>query len=210
MKTFYQVLGVAEKASQAEIKKAFVSAIRDLHPDKVAQAGGKGDEHLQKSQEVNEAFTTLKDPDKRAEYDRYELPKVKAQQQAEGNENQSFDIPSSPSMEKNESQDKEESKTPAPKPDDKKNNKDDKDDEEEEDEKKKKGGEQKKTPNIFRDFEGGVKKADAFVSKIFASPEMEKRGSADKDKDKDKLSKDKASEKEHKEDLPYKRFGLGN
>lgn len=208
MKTFYQVLGVAEKASQAEIKKAFVSAIRDLHPDKVQQSGGNANEHLKKAQEVNEAFTTLKDPDKRAEYDRYELPKVK-QKQAEaaeaGNENQSFDIPSAPSMEKNESQEKqEESKAPEPKPSDKKDDKEDKDDDEEEEEKKKKGGDKQKTPNIFRDFEGGVKKADAFVSKIFASPEMEKNGFADKDKDKGNEAK-----KENDKDLPYKRFGLG-
>lgn len=64
-KTFYETLGVAKTASEEEIKSAFRKLARqyhpDLHPDDEVAAN--------KFKEVNEAYETLSDPQKRAEYD---------------------------------------------------------------------------------------------------------------------------------------------
>ncbi len=60
-KTFYDILGVGRKATQEEIKKAFRKLAVKHHPD----AGG--DE--QKFKEISEAYDTLSDENKRAEYD---------------------------------------------------------------------------------------------------------------------------------------------
>ncbi len=60
-KTFYDILGVGRKATQEEIKKAFRKLAVKHHPD----AGG--DE--QKFKEISEAYDTLSDEAKRAEYD---------------------------------------------------------------------------------------------------------------------------------------------
>lgn len=63
MKDFYEVLGVPKTASQADIKKAFYEHARKHHPDK------GGDEA--KFKEVNEAYQTLSDEQKRKQYDMY-------------------------------------------------------------------------------------------------------------------------------------------
>lgn len=61
MKNYYDTLGVAETASDAEIKKAFRKLASTHHPDK------GGDQT--KFQEINEAYDTLKSTEKRNEYD---------------------------------------------------------------------------------------------------------------------------------------------
>ncbi|KAF8641041.1 hypothetical protein AX17_000685 [Amanita inopinata Kibby_2008] len=62
----YQVLGVKQDASQAEIKKTYFSLARKYHPDtnpdKTAQA---------KFLEIQEAYDMLKDEKKRAAFDKY-------------------------------------------------------------------------------------------------------------------------------------------
>ena len=64
-KNHYEVLEVAETASQEEIKKAFRALALRYHPDK-----NQGDlEAEAKFKEINEAYQTLSDPDKRAVYD---------------------------------------------------------------------------------------------------------------------------------------------
>ncbi len=63
MKDFYEILGVKKSASQDEIKKAFYAEARKHHPDK------GGDEA--KFKEMNEAYQTLSDPQKRKQYDMY-------------------------------------------------------------------------------------------------------------------------------------------
>lgn len=63
----YEVLGVARDASDADIKKAYHKLVMKYHPDK--NPGDKTAE--EKFKEVNNAFDILKDPQKRAAYDRY-------------------------------------------------------------------------------------------------------------------------------------------
>ena len=61
MKNYYDVLGVNEKASSAEITKAFKDLAKKHHPDR------GGDEA--KFKEINEAHDTLKSSQKRHDYD---------------------------------------------------------------------------------------------------------------------------------------------
>jgi len=61
MKNYYDVLGVDEKATSAEITKAFKDLAKKHHPDR----GGDKD----KFQEINEAHDTLKNSQKRHDYD---------------------------------------------------------------------------------------------------------------------------------------------
>ncbi|KAK3131456.1 hypothetical protein QOZ80_6AG0506680 [Eleusine coracana subsp. coracana] len=62
---YYDVLGVSKNASQAEIKKAYYALAKKLHPDT-----NKGDADAErKFQEVQRAYETLKDEEKRSFYD---------------------------------------------------------------------------------------------------------------------------------------------
>lgn len=63
----YEVLGIARDASDADIKKAYHKLVLKYHPDK--NPGDKSAE--EKFKEVNNAFDILKDPQKRAAYDRF-------------------------------------------------------------------------------------------------------------------------------------------
>ena len=61
MADYYNTLGVAKQASADEIKRAYRKLASQHHPDK----GGD----TKKFQEIEEAYRTLSDPDKRAQYD---------------------------------------------------------------------------------------------------------------------------------------------
>ncbi|MDR2105294.1 MAG: DnaJ domain-containing protein [Deferribacteraceae bacterium] len=62
---YYEVLGVSKTASQEEIKKAYRLLARKYHPDV-----NKSDKDAEtKFKEVSEAYATLSDPDKKAQYD---------------------------------------------------------------------------------------------------------------------------------------------
>lgn len=63
-KDYYKTLGVDKKASEAEIKAAFRKLAHQYHPDK-----NGGDD--KKFKEVNEAYQTLSDKNKRAQYDQF-------------------------------------------------------------------------------------------------------------------------------------------
>ena len=64
-KNYYEMLGVTKTATDEELKSAFRKLARQYHPDL-----HPGDEvAANKFKEVNEAYETLSDPQKRAEYD---------------------------------------------------------------------------------------------------------------------------------------------
>jgi molecular chaperone DnaJ len=63
-KDYYDILGVEKKASKDEIKKAFHKLAHKYHPDK-----NNGDEA--KFKQINEAYQTLSDEGKRAQYDQF-------------------------------------------------------------------------------------------------------------------------------------------
>lgn len=65
-KDFYQALGIAESASQDDIKKAYREIAKKYHPDK--NPGNKAAE--ERFKEASEAYDTLSDPEKRAKYDK--------------------------------------------------------------------------------------------------------------------------------------------
>jgi DnaJ domain len=70
MTTHYDILGVAPTASASEIKAAYRQLAMQYHPDKTPGAN-KAVQRLieEKFKEVQEAYDTLKDSAKRAEYD---------------------------------------------------------------------------------------------------------------------------------------------
>lgn len=64
---YYEVLGVAKGASADEIKKSYRKIALQFHPDR--NPGDKDAE--EKFKEAAEAYDTLSNPDKRAQYDRF-------------------------------------------------------------------------------------------------------------------------------------------
>src|SRR5437763_4567980 len=64
---YYQTLEIDRTASDGDIKAAFRKQAMQCHPDR--HPGDKTAEHRFK--EINEAYEVLKDPDKRAAYDRF-------------------------------------------------------------------------------------------------------------------------------------------
>jgi molecular chaperone DnaJ len=67
MADFYSLLGIARDASEDDIKKAYRKLAMQYHPDR--NNGSK--EAEEKFKEITEAYDILRDPQKRAAYDRY-------------------------------------------------------------------------------------------------------------------------------------------
>src|SRR5881394_1051146 len=67
MADFYSVLGVERTAADDEIKKAYRKLAMASHPDR----NGGSKEAEEKFKEITEAYDVLRDPQKRAAYDRY-------------------------------------------------------------------------------------------------------------------------------------------
>ena len=67
MKTHYDTLGVTARAEDAAIEGAYKALIKRYHPDKRGPDAAADDE---KAKAINEAYRILRDPEKRARYDR--------------------------------------------------------------------------------------------------------------------------------------------
>ncbi|MDD1656932.1 MAG: molecular chaperone DnaJ [Methanomicrobiales archaeon] len=62
---YYQVLGVPRSAGEKEIRKAYRTLARKYHPDVCKDPGAE-----ERFKEINQAYSVLSDPDRKAQYDR--------------------------------------------------------------------------------------------------------------------------------------------
>ena len=68
--TYYSLLEISETASAAEIKTAYLRLIREVHPDRLANAPAYWQRQAdEKSKEINEAYAVLSNREKRHLYD---------------------------------------------------------------------------------------------------------------------------------------------
>ena len=77
--SLYDVLGVTESATAAEIKKAYYKLAQKLHPDKARPE--EKDEAAARFKKVAEAHATLSSPERRSAYDRERRGEAKPRQQ---------------------------------------------------------------------------------------------------------------------------------
>jgi molecular chaperone DnaJ len=63
---FYALLGVPRECTEADVKKAYRKLAMEYHPDRNSSPGAEA-----RFKEITEAYEVLRDPQKRAAYDRY-------------------------------------------------------------------------------------------------------------------------------------------
>ena len=85
---FYATLGVPRDAAEADIKRAYRKLAMEHHPDRTG--GDKASE--ERFKEITEAYEVLRDPEKRAAYDRYGSAGVRGGAGAGGFAYTHFDI----------------------------------------------------------------------------------------------------------------------
>lgn len=74
--SFYEILGISTGASCQEIKTAYRRLARTCHPDAVLATNRK-DSSAGEFMRIHAAYSTLSDPEKRADYDRKLLPRYR-------------------------------------------------------------------------------------------------------------------------------------
>lgn len=86
MKDLYKILGVAENADDATIKKAYRKLAKEYHPD----ITGNDKKKTERFKEINEAYAVLGDKEKRAEYERLKHAPVRPDGMPEGFDPEAF------------------------------------------------------------------------------------------------------------------------
>ncbi|HEY0113761.1 MAG TPA: J domain-containing protein [Allosphingosinicella sp.] len=77
VRSLYDVLNVSPEAEPEVLEAAYKVLIKKYHPDHLEQAGRRD------AAEINRAFSTLRDPERRAQYDHHLWSKQQAQRLAE-------------------------------------------------------------------------------------------------------------------------------
>lgn len=97
--THYEILEIAETASDEQIKKAYRRLAQEYHPDKVPPHLSRLKQDAQeKFKQINEAYEILSNPDKRREYDDLLMVLRKGEQKSTSYNNQPDSQPTSSSF----------------------------------------------------------------------------------------------------------------